>query len=90
MAAARTVGLVAPRNFSVTVPAGLGADVKLSVAYTGPLKAPIKKGDHVADLIVRTQDGAPQVMPLVAATDVGSAGFFDRVMSGLRHLLGMA
>jgi hypothetical protein len=29
-------------------------------------------------------------MPLVAASDVGAAGFFDRVMGGLRHLLGMA
>jgi hypothetical protein len=35
------------------------------------LKAPIKKGDHVADLIARTGDGPPQVMPLVAASDVG-------------------
>jgi len=86
----REVALVAPRNLAVTQPTGLGGAIKMSIAYDGPLKAPIKKGDHVADLIVRTQDGAPQVMPLVAATDVGSAGFFDRVMSGLRHLLGMA
>ena len=31
-----------------------GRHVKMSVAYDGPLKAPIKKGDHVADLVVRT------------------------------------
>jgi len=86
----REVGLVAPRNLAVTQPTGLGGDVKMSVAYDGPLKAPIKKGDHVADLIVRTADGPPQIMPLVAASDVGSAGFFDRVMGGLRHLFGMA
>jgi D-alanyl-D-alanine carboxypeptidase (penicillin-binding protein 5/6) len=87
---AREVGLVAPRNLAVTLPTGLGGDIKMSVAYEGPLKAPIKKGDHVADLIVRTSEGPPQVMPLVAASDVGSAGFFDRVMGGLRRLLGMA
>jgi D-alanyl-D-alanine carboxypeptidase (penicillin-binding protein 5/6) len=87
---AREVGLVAPRNLAVTLPTGMGGDIKMSVAYDGPLKAPIKKGDHVADLIVRTSDGPPQVMALVAAADVGSAGFFDRVMGGLRHLFGMA
>jgi D-alanyl-D-alanine carboxypeptidase (penicillin-binding protein 5/6) len=87
---AREIGLVAPRNLAVTLPTGMGGDIKMSVAYDGPLKAPIKKGDHVADLIVRTADGPPQVMPLVAAADVGSAGFFDRVMGGLRRLLGMA
>jgi len=90
MGASRTVGLVAPRNLSVTVPAGLGSDVKLSVTYTGPLKAPIKKGDHVADLIARTGDGPPQVMPLVAASDVAAAGFFGRIGNGFRRLFGMA
>jgi len=85
---AREVGLVAPRNLAVTMPTGLTSDYKLSVAYEGPIKAPIKKGDHIADLIVRTSDGAPQVMPLVAASDVGTAGFFGHVTNGLHHLFG--
>jgi len=85
---AREVGLVAPRNLAVTQPTGLGGNIKMSVAYDGPLKAPIKKGDHVADLIVRTQDGPPQVMPLVAASDVGAAGFFGHIKNGLHHLFG--
>lgn len=87
---ARMVGLVAPRDLAVTLPAGMGSDMKVSVSYDGPVKAPFKAGTHVADLIVRTPDGPPQVMPLVAATDVGEAGFFDRVWAGLRRLLGMA
>jgi len=87
---ARTVALVAPRNLAVTQPTGMGGKVTMSITYDGPIKAPIKKGDHVADLIVRTENGTPQVMPLVAASDVGPAGFFDRVMGGLRHLFGMA
>jgi len=85
---AREVGLVAPRNLAVTQPTGLGGNIKMSVAYDGPIKAPIKKGDHVADLIVRTQDGPPQVMPLVAASDVGAAGFFGHIKNGLHHLFG--
>jgi D-alanyl-D-alanine carboxypeptidase (penicillin-binding protein 5/6) len=87
---ARQVGLVAPRDLAVTLPAGMGSDMKVSVSYDGPVKAPFKAGTHVADLIVRTPDGPPQVMPLVAATDVGEVGFFDRVWAGLRRLLGMA
>ena len=85
---AREVGLVAPRNLAVTQPTGMGGEIKMSVAYDGPLKAPIKKGDHVADLIVRTQDGPPQIMPLVAAGDVGAAGFFGHIKNGLHHLFG--
>jgi len=90
LGAAGKVGLVAPRDLAVTLPAGLGSDMKVSVAFDGPLKAPIKAGDHVADLIVRTPDGPPQVMPLAAATDVAKAGFFAHVKNGFRHLFGMA
>lgn len=88
LGSAREVGLVAPRNLAVTMPTGLTSNYKLSVAYDGPIKAPIKKGDHIADLIVRTDDGSPQVMPLVAASDVGTAGFFGHVSNGLHHLFG--
>jgi D-alanyl-D-alanine carboxypeptidase (penicillin-binding protein 5/6) len=73
---------------AVTMPAGMGSDVKVSYSYNGPIKAPIKAGDHVADLIVRTPDGPPQVMPLVAGGDVGKAGFFGHIANGLHRIIG--
>jgi D-alanyl-D-alanine carboxypeptidase (penicillin-binding protein 5/6) len=85
---AREVALIAPRNMAVTVPAGMGSEVKVSYAYSGPIKAPIKAGDHVADLIVRPSDGPPQVMPLVAGGDVGKAGFFGHIANGVHRIIG--
>lgn len=85
----REVGLVAPKDLSVTIPAGLGSDLQRKVVYQGPIKAPIKQGDHIADIIVTGPDMAPQKLPLVAEADVGTAGFFDRIMAGLRWLLGL-
>ena len=88
---ARQVGLVAPANVAVTVPAAVGNEaMKVSVVYQGPIKAPIAKGAHIADLVVTTPDTQPQVTPLIAAEAVGKAGFFDRVAAGFRHLIGMA
>jgi D-alanyl-D-alanine carboxypeptidase (penicillin-binding protein 5/6) len=84
------VGLVAPRDLAVTLPAGLGADIKLSVVYYGPVKAPIKAGQHIADLVVKVPDMPPQRLPLVAQRDVAEAGFFARLWTGLRVLLGLA
>jgi D-alanyl-D-alanine carboxypeptidase (penicillin-binding protein 5/6) len=84
------VALVAPRNIAVTVPAGLSGQTRLTVRYNGPLKAPIKRGDHVADLLVHTGDTAPQIMPLVAAADVEQAGLFGRMWLGFKQLFGMA
>ena len=83
-----TVDLVAPRSLAVTVPAGIisGGTMRVKVVYNGPIKAPIKQGQHVADLVVQTSDSPPQVMPLVAAKAVDEAGFFGRIWAGLTSI----
>ena len=84
------VALIAPRDLAVTIPAGVLSKVtSTKVRYKGPIKAPIAKGQHVADLVVTTTDGE-QVTPLVAAEAVEEAGFFTRAWIGLKQLLGMA
>jgi len=86
---ASTVGLVAPRNLSVTVPGGTASKLSVKVRYQGPVKAPIAQGQHIADLVVTTADDPrEQVMPLVAATAVGEAGFFGRLWASLLSLVG--
>jgi D-alanyl-D-alanine carboxypeptidase (penicillin-binding protein 5/6) len=60
--------------------------MRVKVVYDGPLKAPIKAGQHVANLIVQTGDTPPQMMPLVAAEEVEEAGFFGRLWAGLASL----
>jgi D-alanyl-D-alanine carboxypeptidase (penicillin-binding protein 5/6) len=81
------VGLLAPRNLAVTLPAGLLDDnIKVRVVYDGPIKAPIAKGQQVASLVVQTGDTPPQTMPLIAAEAVEEAGFFGRMWAGLMSL----
>jgi serine-type D-Ala-D-Ala carboxypeptidase (penicillin-binding protein 5/6) len=77
------VGLVAPRNIAVTLPTGSAAQMSARVVYDGPVKAPIVKGQHIADLVISTPDTPPQAMPLVAAEAVPEAGFFGRAWAGL-------
>jgi len=84
-----SVAAVAPRNLAVTLPAGISKDnVKVRVVYNGPVKAPIKAGQHIADLVVQTGDTPPQTMPLIAEKDVGEAGFFGRLWASLTSLFG--
>ena len=90
LAGASEVALVAPRDLAVTIPAGiLSKTGAIKIRYQGPVKAPIAKGQHIADLVVTTTEGE-QVMPLVAGEAVGEAGFFARAWIGLKQLLGMA
>jgi len=91
MGSSTEVPLVAPRDLSVTVPAGLATGTtSMKVRYDGPLMAPIAKGQEVAQLVITTGDTPPQVVPLVAGEDVGRAGFFGRMWLGLKQLFGLA
>jgi len=83
---ADAVGLVAPRDLAVTLPAGASGPVRVKIVYQGPVMAPIKAGQHIADLVVSTPDTPPQSMALVAEKDVGKAGFFGRIWAGLASL----
>ena len=83
---ADTVGLVAPRDLAVTLPAAAGRNIRVKIVYQGPIKAPIKAGQHIADLIVSTPDTPPQTMPLVAAEAVDEAGILGRIWAGLTSL----
>ncbi|CAN5396654.1 D-alanyl-D-alanine carboxypeptidase family protein [soil metagenome] len=83
-----SVGLMAPRNLAVAVPSGTSPDLRVKVEYDGPIKAPIEVGQHIADLVVTTPDGV-QRMPLVAADNVGTAGFFRRAWAGFLSLFGV-
>lgn len=88
LGSATTVPLVAPHNMAVTLPRTASSNVKVKVVYTGPIKAPIAKGQQIAQLIVQTPDTPPQVMPLVAGEDVAEAGMFGRIWNGMKSLFG--
>lgn len=83
---ADSVGVIAPRDLNATVPAGTSPAMQGKIVYQGPVKAPIKAGDHIADLVVETPGMPVQTLPLVAETDVGEAGFFRRIWLGLQSL----
>ena len=91
LGSASEVALVAPRDLALTIPAGLASGATtMKIRYQGPVKAPFAKGDHIADLVVTSPDTGEQVMPLVAAENVGKAGFFARAWLGFKQLVGMA
>lgn len=85
---ALTVPLVAPQTMAMTLPVTASDQMTVKVVYDGPIKAPIAKGEQVAQLVVRTADGTTQSMPLVAGAAVEEAGFFGRLWNGFRSLFG--
>lgn len=85
-----SVDLMAPKDLVATLPKGFDEQITMRVRYSGPIKAPIAAGQEIAELIVTAEDGSSQAMPLVAAEEIGEAGFFRRAWAGLLSLIGLA
>jgi len=88
LGSATTVPLVAPQDMAVTLPRAASSNISVKVSYTGPIKAPIAKGQKIAQLIISTPDTPPQILPLVAGEDVAEAGIFGRLWNGLKSFFG--
>lgn len=83
-----TVPLMADRDLTVTLPAGAQKDLKMTLAYTGPLATPVARGQHVADLRVQAGGTETVTVPLLAAEDVAPLTGFARMLAALRFHLG--
>lgn len=84
---AQSVAVATKKPIAVTLPRDGKDDYTLFVRYTGPLKAPIKRGAQVAQLVAKFEDGTEQIMPLLADESVAPAGFLMRAYNGLRSLV---
>lgn len=79
----RTIALVSDRNIGATFFKGEDDAIRLSIRYKGPLRAPIAKGDAVANLaITQSKSGATTMVPLFAAETVSEGNFLHRIRDG--------
>ncbi len=62
-------------------------DMKVTLNYNGPIKAPVAVGQEVGSLRVAVPGKPDKVVPVVAAEAVSSSGFFDNMMRGLVSLI---
>ena len=74
-----SVGLSAPKDVKLLVPAREAGTLTATLRYKGPLKAPIKKGTKLAELTIERKDLPAVTVPLTAATDVAEWGFGGRM-----------
>ncbi|MGR3571814.1 D-alanyl-D-alanine carboxypeptidase family protein [Brevirhabdus sp.] len=87
MGEAAQVGLIADQDLTLLVPASSQDEIKATIEYTGPIAAPIAKGDKVAELVISVP-GQPDVRhPALAEADVAPGGFVKRMQTAAEVLL---
>ena len=82
-----TVPLVLDTDAAITTTRASRGKLEVKVSYTGPIPAPIKKGQQVANLVITAPGQKPVTYPLLAGADVEEAGFFARAWAGLKNAL---
>jgi len=85
--AAHQVGLIAPEDIELLVPAVLQDEVKAEVVFETPVEAPIAEGQKLGELVVQMPDMEPVHVPLVAEKAVPKGGFLPRLRTAAQVLL---
>ena len=81
------VGLVAPKDLLLLVPALSKDEINASVSYQAPIEAPIEKGQKLAELVIKRQGLPDARLPLVADRDIPRGGFLPRLRTASKILL---
>jgi D-alanyl-D-alanine carboxypeptidase (penicillin-binding protein 5/6) len=82
------VHLVAPSGLvKVMMPRNANERLLARIVYTGPVPAPIAKGQTIGKLLVWRGDNLALEVPLAAAEDVGRGTMSQRAMDGATELM---
>ena len=61
--------------------------LKVSLVYDGPIKAPIKKDQQIAELVVSNKDQIIKTLPLYASEKISKVNFFKSLITSLNYLI---
>jgi D-alanyl-D-alanine carboxypeptidase (penicillin-binding protein 5/6) len=81
------VPLVGPGLIKVMIPRDNTERLNARIVYTGPIAAPIAKGQTIGELKVWRGDDLALDVPLQAADDVGKGSMTQRAMDGATELI---
>jgi D-alanyl-D-alanine carboxypeptidase (penicillin-binding protein 5/6) len=81
------VSLIADRQVRVMMPKAGGERLIARIVYTGPVPAPVKKGQQIGAIKVWRGDNLILTQPLTAADDVGKGTLTQRAFDALSEMV---
>jgi serine-type D-Ala-D-Ala carboxypeptidase (penicillin-binding protein 5/6) len=61
--------------------------LSVNLVYSGPVKAPIQKGEKIAELVIKKKDEILKTLPLYASKNVKKVNFFKSLVTSLNYLI---
>ena len=85
----KKVGLILEDDLNVMLPVLSSSEPSFSIEYIAPLKAPLNKGDPVAELVIKSQDLPETRKALVVDSSIPAGGFFVQIRTAGEYLFDM-
>ena len=74
-------------SYYLTIPKRKKKTIKAVIEYTGPIEAPIKKGDKIALLKVYVSGDLKKQINLLSTEDIKKSNIFSRLLKSLNYLV---
>ena len=74
-------------TYYLTIPKRKKKTIKAVIEYTGPIEAPIKKGDKIALLNVYVSGELKKQISLLSTEDIKKSNIFSRLLTSLNYLV---
>ena len=81
------ISAVTSEDYYVTINKKDIRHLTVSINYQGPINAPIKKGDKIAELVVSKKNEIIKTLPLYALEDLKKVNFFKSLITSLNYLI---
>lgn len=83
----KTINAVTKEDFYLTLNKKDIRNYKVFLNYEGPVKAPIKKDQKIAELIVTNKEETIKTLPLYASQNVSKVNFLKSLLTSLNYLI---
>tara|TARA_E500000331_G_C17265623_1_gene717023 strand:- start:620 stop:1603 length:984 start_codon:yes stop_codon:yes gene_type:complete len=87
LGAKKQVPLTVGRDIYLTLHRQDRNEMAVKVVYTGPIPAPITKGQEIAKLVISTPTTGVREYQLLAGTDIAQLGFVGRLWAALQSII---
>ena len=81
------IAAISKNDYYITINKKDIRHLTVSLKYDGPIKAPIKQGEKIADLVIKKKDEIIKTLPLYASTDLKKVNFFKSLVTSLNYLI---
>jgi serine-type D-Ala-D-Ala carboxypeptidase (penicillin-binding protein 5/6) len=81
------INSVTKEDYFVTINKKDIRHLTVSLNYEGPVKAPIKKGEKIAELVISKKNEILKKLPLYASEDLKKVNFFKSIITSLNYLI---